>query len=722
MLSLQKLNYRIECMYVRTSKERRVLPRDLSPFFRLSTLDDLSRPKPSITIISMRQVNGARRLLLMTQSKRASSSSFLHNRTRQNSSSSSSNMKACDCYYESHGDYERDANELEDASLPLYAQQARLPRLPVPSLQRTLRLFRDSALPLAAGEGEAESLRRALEKFPQQAAAPQRRLERRAAARSSWLQQWWNEQGYLQPRGPNAIHVSYFFRYPLEDPPGTATMSLTERAAAVLRAAAEHAAQVQSGTRAADRLPDRRRTPLCSSQHKYLWGACRIPGAEQDSYRIYHPQPRDNTKHAAVAVKGQFYAVPLTDASTGNRLSQSTLRQSLESIILASSASHHHQSAIPELGWLTTQNRSDWYQDYNLLQAMPGMQKALDKLQSGLLLLCLDDDYADDRDMALRLWHGSSTTNNADEMNRWWDKSMQVVLSANNKEAPETKHQQLGYIGEHSMADGMPAVDLCRQLKRAEYREGNHDVLQQQPSSTPSAQPIFASGWALLSESDRQRIRARVDRAKAKHLDITSQHDLQIQHYKAYGSRKIKALAAVSPDAFVQMAMQLAASRYFRDETVATYESIQTRRFLHGRTETTRTVSPHSVTFCRAMNSKHDDTGDAPQQRLELLRAACDAHSQYSQMAARGMGCDRHFFGLQNCLRENEAPPDLFRHPLFAKSKRWLLSTSTLPGTSPGFGPVQEDGIGVGYDVQPDEIVLTCTCRKQHNDALELSR
>lgn len=46
----------------------------------------------------------------------------------------------------------------------------------------------------------------------------------------------------------------------------------------------------------------------------------------------------------------------------------------------------------------------------------------------------------------------------------------------------------------------------------------------------------------------------------------------------------------VSPDAYVQMAMQLA---YYRDQKAfaATYEASMTRLFKHGRTETVRYVS-----------------------------------------------------------------------------------------------------------------------------------
>jgi len=59
-------------------------------------------------------------------------------------------------------------------------------------------------------------------------------------------------------------------------------------------------------------------------------------------------------------------------------------------------------------------------------------------------------------------------------------------------------------------------------------------------------------------------------------------------------------IAKVSPDSFIQQALQLA---WYRDQgyVTATYESASTRGFLHGRTETIRSVTTDSRVFVRAM-------------------------------------------------------------------------------------------------------------------------
>lgn len=65
----------------------------------------------------------------------------------------------------------------------------------------------------------------------------------------------------------------------------------------------------------------------------------------------------------------------------------------------------------------------------------------------------------------------------------------------------------------------------------------------------------------------------------------------------------------VSPDSFIQMAIQLA---YFKvyGHSVATYETAGTRRFSWGRTETCRSFSGVSEAFVRAMQIPSLPVGD----------------------------------------------------------------------------------------------------------------
>jgi hypothetical protein len=97
---------------------------------------------------------------------------------------------------ESHGDYREEAFLEQLIGGPLYSNQATMPRLPIPSIQDTMRRFLPTALPLARTKEEEAKLKEACQNFPEQAQELQQRLlERRNGdfRDSSWLQLWWNQ-------------------------------------------------------------------------------------------------------------------------------------------------------------------------------------------------------------------------------------------------------------------------------------------------------------------------------------------------------------------------------------------------------------------------------------------------------------------------------------------------------------------------------------------------
>jgi carnitine O-acetyltransferase len=93
-----------------------------------------------------------------------------------------------------------------------------------------------------------------------------------------------------------------------------------------------------------------------------------------------------------------------------------------------------------------------------------------------------------------------------------------------------------------------------------------------------------------------------------------------------------------------------------------------------------------------------EDDAKARKEKLRLLHEAVDAHVKYIGLAAQAQGVDRHFMGLSMLVQEGERAPDLYSNPVFARSKRWRVSTSNL--THPkfdnwGYGEVVPDGVGL---------------------------
>ena len=81
--------------------------------------------------------------------------------------------------------------------------------------------------------------------------------------------------------------------------------------------------------------------------------------------------------------------------------------------------------------------------------------------------------------------------------------------------------------------------------------------------------------------------------------NLLSDVDLHIYVHDAFGKGLIKK-ANTSPDAFIQMALQLA---YYRNigKHHLTYEASMTRMFREGRTETVRSCSIESCNWVKAM-------------------------------------------------------------------------------------------------------------------------
>lgn len=68
-----------------------------------------------------------------------------------------------------------------------------------------------------------------------------------------------------------------------------------------------------------------------------------------------------------------------------------------------------------------------------------------------------------------------------------------------------------------------------------------------------------------------------------------------------------------------------------------------------------------------------------------------------------GQGYDRHLLGLKTTSeRLQRSLPGIFTDRIYTNMEHFVLSTSTLSTDTivfGGFGPVVEDGLGIGYNV-----------------------
>lgn len=560
--------------------------------------------------------------------------------------------------------------------------QDSLPRLPVPALSSTVHKYLETIRPLLTDAEYTKSQATAQEFLKSsQAAELQKRLEARAADPSikNWLADWWNDAAYMGYRDPVVVYVSYFYVH-LDDP---RRRDPAKRAASLIKAMLPFREITESKQLEPEKV---RGMPLCMDSYKWLFHACRYPTKPSDTAKKFDPKAHN---HVVFVRKNKFYEVLLTTPE-GHELSEAELEVQVERVIKMAG----EETGAP-VGALTAENRDIWTDARSaLIASSPVNQKSLERIESSVIIVCLDDTAPVLReDISWSCWVG-------DGRNRFYDKHQLLVFD----------NGRSGFLGEHSCMDGTPTLRL-NEFILASLAHNKVDLGAPRSSSTGANLPQPAELKFELDATCKKYINDA-----CQHFDeLVGQHDMQVLHYEGYGKDLMKKFKA-SPDAWAQLVKQLAFHKMFNRPGV-TYESCQTRKYQQGRTEVIRSASSESKEWAEAMlNPEESD-----ERRAVLFRRAVVRHLQYAAWAADGQGVDRHLFGLKKMVRDGESVPAIYSDPTFSKTNHWELSTSQLSSKyldGWGYGEVVTDGYGLSYSIDDHYIRWTITSLKR--DTAEL--
>ncbi|KZV70168.1 acyltransferase ChoActase/COT/CPT [Peniophora sp. CONT] len=556
---------------------------------------------------------------------------------------------------------------------PMLTYQSSLPKLPVPTLSSTISKYLETVRPHLTPQ-EYTSTESAAREFESSALGKelQSRLEARAKeeGRESWLSEWWNDAAYMGYRDPVVVFVSYFYVHVMQGEMGPA-----KRAAQLVKAMLPFRALVETEQLAPETVKG---APLCMASYKWLFHSSRYPVKPSDTATKFDPATHD---HVIFVRKNRFYEVSLK-GKDGKEVSAADLEAQVQSIIEEADK----KGLAPPVGALTSENRDVWTEAReHLLAASPSNAAALERIESALIVVALDDYKPESREaLSWGCWVGNGR-------NRWYDKHQLIVFD----------NGRSGFLGEHSCMDGTPTLRM-NEFLLASLQSNKIDL---SPSAPSSSLPPPSEITLVLDDA----VKKDIDCAERDFDELVGKHDLEVLQWDQYGKEWIKKFK-VSPDAWAQMVKQLAFYK-FKGRPAVTYESTQTRKYQLGRTEVTRSASNESKAWVESMvDPKASDV-----HRATLLRRACARHSQYSAWAADGQGVDRHLFGLKKLLREGEEVPGIYKDGAFARTSHWELSTSQLSSRffdGWGYGEVVPDGYGLAYAIGDDYIRWTITSLK----------
>ncbi|KAI1434538.1 acyltransferase ChoActase/COT/CPT [Xylaria sp. CBS 124048] len=556
--------------------------------------------------------------------------------------------------------------------------QDSLPRLPVPTLRETAARYLKSIHPLLSPEEFAAS-QKAVGEFIKPGGVGEKLQSKLVAKREdpktkNWLYEWWNDAAYLSYRDPVVPYVSYFYCH-RDDPK---RQDPAKRAAAITTAALEFKKQIDNGTLEPEYMKS---VPICMDSYKWMFNASRVPAKPAD-----YPVKFDAKDHKYIIAMRKNQIFKIMHEVDGQQLNTIELEAQFAKV-------YRLAKPMPAVGVLTSENRDIWTDARQmLLDASPENAKILETIEAASFVVCLDSEHPKSLESRARqCWHGKGT-------DRWYDKPIQFIVHDNGVS---------GFMGEHSMMDGTPTHRLNDYVNAVTF---GHKLDFDDPDVRRNLPKPMALDFVVTPE-----VQAEIDRATADFAAVTKAHELAVNDYRSYGKGLIKKFK-VSPDAYVQMIIQLAYYKMF-GQCRPTYESAATRRFQLGRTETCRTVSDDSVAWCKAMT----DPNVSDQDRIALLRQAVNSHVEYISAASEGKGVDRHLFGLKKLLEPGEELPAIYKDPAYAYSTSWYLSTSQLSSeyfNGYGWSQVIDGGFGIAYMINENSLNFNIVSKKLGSEKL----
>jgi len=571
----------------------------------------------------------------------------------------------------------------QELSPRTFGNEEQLPRVPLPALEESCARFVDWCAPLL-NDAELAATKAAVAAFLRPE-SPARRLqaalERYDSSEGvhSWLDAFW-AQRYLGRRDRIALDANFFFLFESSD------QDQIERAAGLIAAAVNYKLLLDG-----ERIPPvvRDGRPQSMVQNKSLFSATRIPGSVQDALRAPYsedwPGP-SHERHIVVFHHAKMFRMEVIGAS-GRPHALDDLAAGLRSLTVERAGDDVPQ---PSVGHLTTTARAEWAQSRRaLLDCHPGNAATLDTIETALFCVCLERTAPTDALEACdQLLHGDSG-------NRWFDKALSLIVFEDGT---------AGVNVEHSGLDGITLVNLVDALLERSPEE--HST---QSGAERQGLPVIEAIGFELDADLRADVRI-ASAAFAAHAADTATSVLAIDDF---GTDRVKQLR-VSPDAFVQMAFQLAHKRA-RGIVGATYESIATRQYRHGRTEAMRVVTPEVLRFVAAM----DDPAADGATRRATLRTAAARHVERAKECQAGQAPEQHLWELQLIQGRGDGqgtfePLSLYETPGWLKLRDDYLSTSTTASPNVrygGFGPTGGRCIGLGYALLPDRFTLHLSAR-----------
>ena len=576
----------------------------------------------------------------------------------------------------------------------LLSTQSCLPNLPLPTINETCERWLDSVKPLMSEDDYNKAVDMAREFSHGVGNKLQNYLKFKRLITQNWVTDWWEEYVYLTSRSPIMVNSNYYViaqggTLPSNNQTAVAAMYVSNLFKWRWKLVKEELdPQTAAGVR-----------PICMAQYARLFNTTRVPSKERDHLIHY-----EDSKHIVVLYKEKYFKV-ICYTSTGRLLSPAELQDQFDIII-----SDNSSSAIGEdmVAALTAGSRDKWFNARGVHFADKVNKAMLNTIESAAFFVSLDeasynheiknpDEGSELTNIAKSVIHGNCK-------DIWFDKSFTLKVFSNGV---------VGFNGEHAWADAPVVGMTCEYCLLMEQVQGYDAVGNARGERTTESLSMVPTRLRFqFTKKAIEDIKISYNEAKL----IADDLEMHVQTFREFGKQKITKNFKCSPDAFIQLALQVA-HLLDREKSVLTYESAMTRLWRDGRTETVRPATIEALKFANLILDPNADKADV----ITAFRKAAQKHVQMNLNAMVGRGVDRHLFGLYIVSKYLQLESTFLNRAL---SEPWGLSTSQTPTNQlqyykdtfnfnyddcicpgGGFGPVDPNGYGCCYLIMGNDLL-----------------
>ncbi|KAK7755565.1 Type I Iterative PKS [Diatrype stigma] len=479
----------------------------------------------------------------------------------------------------------------------------------------------------------------------------------------------YDRQVYLERREPLPEIGSFTFSHPVDAPAHTQAL----RASILTKSAIEFSRQLEKGEIGPGKLHGK---TLTTEGSRWLFYATRCPGLSIDHMRRY------TISHTVIVLR-RGHVFKLTLPGTNQPLHLPAIHAAYDGILRASNEPR------PSLAALTADKRDSWATLRQELERDPVSSTTLDCIDAAAFVLCLDDESpASPGERYTQFLLGGA---DRPFVNRWLDKSLQFVVTANGLSAG---------VYDHTKLDGLDARMLHAHICRV--------IQSEQPSN-----PANASAFSLSSTSD-STIAYPVHEciwnpspAIIRHAEQVSVHcraygplDYRILNIDSLGLSTLR-LFRLAPNATALLTVHLAlylADGYIRPA----WDRVSLGAFARGRVDWVQTMSPATRAFVEtAATAAISGNDDARARACALLKTATATSSRALAAASRGYGFVGHLYALRGVAQQQQQ-----QLPALFETQAWAATSSGGPGGRIKLGFMRflsDSDIGSHADTEGDQ-------------------